>query len=102
MTETTTTSLKIHWTFIVFIAVISFVFYYGCNYQNAPKETDNKYFIKKIDSLESCIQNYEQRAETERIYRQKLYFERDSLESILVLYGVYLPSLEQLKRTKAP
>lgn len=98
-TTTTTTSIKIHWTFVVFLAVISFLFYYGCT-QNAPQTTDNKYFIKKIDSLESCIQNYEQRAEQERIYRNDLYRKRDSLENIIVLYHIYLPSLEQLKRSK--
>ena len=99
MTETTTTSIKIHWSFFVFLAVISFVFYYGCNHQNALETTDNKYFLKKIDSLENCIQNYEKQTEKERLYRNELRHQKDSLENVLVLYNVYLPSLQQLKGT---
>ena len=99
MTETTTTSLKIHWSFVVFVTVISFLCYYGCTHQNALQTPDNKHFIKKIDSLENQIQNYEQRAEQERIYRNELYHKKDSLENIIVLYGLYLPSLQELKRT---
>ncbi len=99
MEQTTTTSIKIHWSFCVFVAVISFLFYYGCT-QNAPQTTDNKYFIKKIDSLENCIQHYEKRAEKERLYRNELHQKKDSLENILVLYGLVLPSIEELKRTR--
>lgn len=87
------------WGFGGFLAVICFLIFYGCNYQNAPQTTDNKHFLKKIDSLESCIQHYENQAEQQRIYRNELYKKKDSLENVIVLYHIYLPSLQELKRT---
>lgn len=70
------------------------------NENNYLHHEERKKFRTKIDSLENCIQNYEQRAEQERIYRHELYQKRDSLEDIIVLYGLHLPSLQELKRTR--
>ncbi len=98
-----TFEIRLYYAGIILLIIASIFFFYGLFFGKSPEEkTDNQYFIKKIDSLESCIQNYEQRAEQERIYRNELYHKRDSLENIIVLYGVYLPSLQELKRTKAP
>ncbi len=100
MTETTTTSIKIHWSFIVFLAVISFLFYYGCTQQNALETTDNKHFKRKIDSLENLTQHYENQAEKERLYRNELHHKKDSLQVLLDIHYIYMPDLQQLKRTR--
>ena len=100
MQTQTTTSIKIHWSFLVFVAVISFVFYYGCNYQKALETTDNKHFIKKIDSLQNIIINYETQLHEERQKRLHLYAQKDSLQNIITNNAIYLPDLQRLKRTK--
>ena len=61
---------------------------------------EKKKFRTKIDSLESCIQHYENQAEQQRIYRNELYHKKDSLENLLVLYSLYLPSLQELKSAR--
>ena len=95
--------IRLSYVGIILLIIASIFFFYGLFFGKLPEEkTDNKYFIKKIDSLESCIQHYENQAEQERKYRNELYYKKDSLENIIVLYGLYLPSLQELKRTKAP
>lgn len=100
MKTTSTTSIKIHWTFVVFLAVICFLFYYGCTNSAAPQKTDNQYFLKKIDSLHNVIIDFENQIDEERTERKKLYMQRDSLENIIDRDYIYIPTIQQLKRTK--